>query len=117
MADQSAAPVTPVANASAPAPVSKDTNPQPVSKDTKSATPVVKVDENGVAAETPKKIWKLKVNGKEVDYDATDEAKLQRDLQKVIGIEEKAKTAAEKADQAEKLMTLLTSDYKGFVKQ
>lgn len=83
----------------------------------KAAAPAVKVDENGVAAEQPKKIWKLKVNGKDVDYDASDEAKLQRDIQKVYGIEEKAKTAAEKSDQAEKLMTLLTSDYKGFVKQ
>lgn len=83
----------------------------------KATVPAVKVDDNGVAAEAPKKIWKLKVNGKEVEYDATDEAKLQRDIQKVYGIEEKAKTVAEKVDQAEKLMSLLTSDYKGFVKQ
>lgn len=81
------------------------------------ATPVTKVDENGVAADAPKKIWKLKVNGKEMEYDASDEAKLQRDIQKVYGIEEKAKTAAEKASQAEDLMSMLSTDYKGFVKQ
>lgn len=81
------------------------------------AVPAVKVDENGVAAEQPKKIWKLKVNGKEVEYDASDEAKLQRDIQKVYGIEEKAATMAEKANQADKLMSMLTTDYKGFVKQ
>ncbi len=79
--------------------------------------PAVKVDENGVAAEAPKKVWKLKVNGKEVEYDASDEAKLQRDIQKVYGIEEKAKTAAEKSDQAEKLVSMLGSDPKGFEKQ
>lgn len=83
----------------------------------KAAVPPIKVDENGVAPEAPKKIWKLKINGKEVDYDASDESKLQRDIQKVYGIEEKAQIAAEKATQAETLMTLLTTDYKGFVKQ
>lgn len=83
----------------------------------KATTPAIKVDEHGVAAETPKKIYKLNVNGKDVEYDASDEAKVQRDLQKIYGIEEKAKTAAEKSSQAETLMTLLTTDYKGFVKQ
>lgn len=97
-------PVTPQAAAPAVAPA-------------KVETPATKVDENGVAADAPKKIWKLKVNGKDVEYDASDESKLQRDIQKVYGIEEKAKTVAEKSDQADKLMTLLTTDYKGFVKQ
>ena len=54
-----------------------------------SAVPAVKVDENGVAAETPKKLWKLNVNGKEVEYDASNEDKMKADLQKVFGIEEK----------------------------
>lgn len=103
-----AASATPAANA---APVT------PAAEAPKATAPVAKVDENGISAEAPKKIWKLKVNGKEVEYDATDEAKLQRDIQKVYGIEEKAKTAAEKADSAEKLMDMLGKDYKGFVKQ
>lgn len=89
----------------------------PVKVDAAKAVVPVKVDDNGVAPEAPKKIWKLNVNGKQVDYDATDEAKLQRDIQKVYGIEEKAKTAAEKSAQAEDLMTMLTTDYKGFVKR
>lgn len=100
------------------APATPAANDAPAKADVASPnTPAVKVDDNGVAAEQPKKIWKLKVNGKDVDYDASDEAKLQRDIQKVYGIEDKAKNVAEKVDQAEKLMTLLTSDYKGFVKQ
>ena len=84
------------------------------------AAPVVpanKVDENGVAAEQPKKLWKLNVNGKEVEYDASDEARVQKDIQRVFGIEEKAKTTAQKVENADKLVTLLTTDYKGFVKQ
>ncbi len=108
MPDNSAAPVT--ATPAAPAAPAKAEAP-------KAAAPPVKVDENGVAPETPKKIWKLNINGKEVEYDATDEARLRRDIQKVYGIEEKAKTAAEKAAQAEDLMTMLSKDYKGFVKQ
>ncbi len=83
------------------------------------AAPAVKVDENGVATEGPKpfKTGKYNLNGKTVEKTWMTEAEMDRDLQKVFGIEEKAKTSAEKADQAEKLMTLLTSDYKGFVKQ
>lgn len=77
----------------------------------------VKVDEHGVAVDSGKKIWKLKVNGKEVDYDASDEAKLRNDVQKVMGIEEKANTASQKAEQAEKLLTMMQTDYKGFLKQ
>src|ERR1019366_10776361 len=78
------------------------------------AAPAVKVDENGVAVDQPKKLWKLNVNGKEVEYDATDEAQVQKDIQKVFGIEEKAKTTAQKVENADKLVTLLTTDYKGF---
>lgn len=114
MNEPTAAPAVPVTNDAAPA-AKPEVAPAKVEVPKVSAP--VKVDDNGVATEAPKKIWKLKVNGKEVDYDASDEAKLQRDLQKVMGIEEKAKVAAEKSEQAEKLMTLLTTDYKGFVKQ
>lgn len=87
--------------------------------ETKPATPPVKVDDNGVATEGPKpfKTGKYNVNGKMVEKTWMTEAEMDRDIQKVFGIEEKAKTASEKSDQAEKLMTLLTSDYKGFVKQ
>lgn len=108
----SAAPVTPAANA-APA------VPAPAKTDAPKASPVVKVDENGVATEAPKpfKTGKYNVNGKTVEKTWMTEAEMDRDIQKVFGIEEKAKTAAEKASQAEDLMTMLGSDYKGFVKQ
>lgn len=114
MNEPTAAPATPEVNA---APAAKGDAAPVKAEAPKASSPAVKVDENGVAAEAPKKIWKLKVNGKEVDYDATDEAKLQRDIQKVYGIEEKAKTAAEKSDQAEKLLHLFQTDLKGFEKQ
>jgi hypothetical protein len=81
------------------------------------AAPVIKVDENGVAADQPKKIYKLNVNGKEVEYDASNESKLKADLQKVFGIEEKARTASEKIGMAEKLLDMVQSDPRGFEKQ
>lgn len=37
--------------------------------------------------------------------------------QKAFGIEEKARTAAQKADQAEKVLEMLNKDFKGFAKQ
>jgi len=97
--------------------VKSDAAPAVSSKTEGATAPVTKVDDNGVAAEQPKKIWKLNVNGKEVEYDASDESKLKNDIQKVFGIEEKARTTAEKVENADKLVTLLTTDYKGFVKQ
>lgn len=84
---------------------------------TKPSAPAVKVDENGVAIDAPKKVFKLNVNGKEVEYDASDENKLKADLQKVYGIEEKARTSATKADMAEKMLSMLQSDPRGFEKQ
>jgi len=81
------------------------------------ASPAIKVDENGIAADAPKKIFKLNVNGKEVEYDASNEDKLKADLQKVFGIEEKARTTAQKVDMADKLLTMLQSDPLGFEKQ
>lgn len=81
------------------------------------ASPAVKVDENGVASDAPKKIFKLNVNGKEVEYDASNEDKLKADLQKVFGIEEKARTTSQKIDMAEKLFGMLQSDPLGFEKQ
>lgn len=83
----------------------------------KSSAPAVKVDEHGVAAEQPKKVWKMNVNGRDVEYDASDEAKLKNDIQKIYGIEEKAKTAAEKSAQAEDLLTMFQSDPIGFEKR
>jgi hypothetical protein len=113
-----------VAPATPAAPVSSDasTTAANASKaDTKVApkadvTPAIKVDDNGVAADAPKKIFKLNVNGKEVEYDASNEDKLKADLQKVFGIEEKARTTAQKVDMADKLMGLLQSDPIGFEK-
>ena len=80
------------------------------------ASPAIKVDENGVG-EAPKKILKLNVNGKDFEYDTSNEDKLKTDLQKVFGIEEKARTTAQKVDMADKLMTMLQSDPLGFEKQ
>jgi hypothetical protein len=95
-----------------------DTKAAPIAASpTKSSTPTVKVDENGVALDAPKKTYKLNVNGKEVEYDASDENKLKSDLQKVFGIEEKARTTAQKVDMAEKLTSMLKDDPLGFEKQ
>ena len=81
-----------------------------------SASPAVKVDDDGVG-EAPKKLWKLNVNGKEVEYDASNEDKMKADLQKVFGIEERARTSAQKSDMADKLMSMLQTDPLGFEKQ
>lgn len=119
MAEPTAAPAVPVAPAvssdvsKTPAASKADNAPAPKA----SASPAVKVDENGVAADAPKKIFKLNVNGKEVEYDASNEDKLKADLQKVFGIEEKARTTAQKVDMADKLITMLQSDPLGFEKQ
>jgi hypothetical protein len=110
-----AAPAAPVSSdaSKAPASASKADN---ATAPKASASPAVKVDENGVG-EAPKKIYKLNVNGKEMEYDASNEDKLKADLQKVFGIEEKARTTAQKVDMAEKLMGMLQSDPLGFEKQ
>jgi hypothetical protein len=113
MAENNAAPAAPVA------PVSSGANNAPKADATapvKADAPVVKVDDDGVG-EAPKKIYKLNVNGKEVEYDASNEDKLKADLQKVFGIEEKARTTAQKVDMAEKLMGMLQTDPLGFEKQ
>lgn len=115
-----AAPATPAANVpSSDASVASkaDVNVAPKGESKASASPAVKVDENGVAADVPKKIFKLNVNGKEVEYDASNEDKMKADLQKVFGIEEKARTTAQKVDMAEKLMGMLQTDPLGFEKQ
>lgn len=120
MADNAAVPATPAAPVSSDASSTNanaskaDAVPAPKVADAK---PAVKVDENGVAVDAPKKIFKLNVNGKEVDYDASDDNKLKSDLQKVFGIEEKARSTAQKADMAEKLTDMLQNDPKGFAKQ
>jgi hypothetical protein len=116
MAENNAAPAAPVAPAvSSDAPASKADAQALAPK--ASASPATKVDDNGVAAEQPKKIFKLNVNGKEVEYDASNEDKLKADLQKVFGIEEKARTSAQKVDMAEKLLGMLQTDPLGFEKQ
>jgi hypothetical protein len=121
MSETNAAPAAPAANATssdaskAPAAASKAD--APVAPKAAAAAPAVKVDDNGVAVEQPKKIFKLNVNGKEVEYDASDEGKLKSDLQKVFGIEEKARTSAQKVDMADKLLDMMQSDPRGFEKQ
>lgn len=122
--ENNAAPAAPAAPVSSEAPATAGTaskaDAKPATKAadaTKPSTPAVKVDENGVAIDQPKKIFKLNVNGKEVEYDASDENKLKSDLQKVFGIEEKARTTAQKIDMAEKLTKMLQDDPLGFEKQ
>lgn len=116
MENANAAPAAPAAPAvSSDAPASKADNQAPAPK--VDASPAVKVDENGVATDSAKRIFKLNVNGKEVEYDATNEDKLKADLQKVFGIEEKARTTAQKADMADKLLNMLQTDPLGFEKQ
>lgn len=124
MAETNAAPAAPATDVSsgaaptgAPAPKA-DAKPAANAADaTKSSAPAVKVDENGVAIDAPKKIFKLNVNGKEVEYDASNEDKLKADLQKVFGIEEKARASASKSDMADKLLGMLQTDPRGFEKQ
>lgn len=112
---------TPAASA---APVSSDAVVAPIASKADSASapkagnaPGVKVDDNGVAADAPKKIFKLNVNGKDVEYDASNEDKMKADLQKVFGIEEKARSSAQKVDMADKLLHMVQSDPLGFEKQ
>jgi len=113
MAEMNAAPVTSSDASSTPASAPKaDAAAAPKA----SATPAIKVDDNGVG-EAPKKMWKLNVNGKDVEYDASNEDKMKSDLQKVFGIEEKARSTAQKVDMADKLMGMLQSDPLGFEKQ
>jgi hypothetical protein len=119
--ENNAAPATPAApavssDASVASKADANVAPKAGTASKAAASPAVKVDENGVG-EAPKKIYKLNVNGKEMEYDATNEDKLKADLQKVFGIEEKARTSAEKVGIAEKLMGMLQSDPLGFEKQ
>lgn len=119
--ENNAAPAAPAAEVSSDAsrtnaPASKaDAKPEAKAADATKA-PATKVDENGVSLE-PKKVLKLNVNGKEVEYDASDENKLKADLQKVFGIEDKARSTAQKVEMAEKLTTMLQTDPRGFEKQ
>lgn len=115
MSETNAAPAAPVAPVSSDAPAASKADAANAPK--AAAAPVVKVDDNGVAPDAPKKIWKLNVNGKDVEYDASNEDKMKADLQKVFGIEEKARTSAQKIDMADKLMGMLQSDPLGFEKQ
>src|ERR1700674_228110 len=115
MSESNAAPavVAPVVSSETPVVSKADAKVAPKASD---ASPAIKVDENGVG-EAPKKIYKLNVNGKEVEYDASNEDKLKADLQKVFGIEEKARTSAQKVDMAEKLLHMVQNDPLGFEKQ
>jgi hypothetical protein len=117
MSEQAVAPAAQEGAVSSDASKANATAPKADTQPKADAAPVVKVDENGIAADAPKKIFKLNVNGKEVEYDASNESKLKADLQKVFGIEEKARTASEKADMATKLLDMIQSDPRGFEKQ
>ncbi len=111
-----AAPVAPVSSDVKGDTSKADADVAPKGESKASAAPAVKVDENGVG-EAPKKIFKLNVNGKEIEYDASNEDKLKTDLQKVFGIEEKARTAAQKVDMAEGLLEMAQSNPREFEKR
>jgi len=53
------------------------------------------------------KVWKLKVDGQEIDFDATDEAQVQRIVQKGLASDRKFQEAAKVRQQAENFVKML----------
>lgn len=54
-----------------------------------------------------KKVWKLKVDEDEFEYDASDEERIKRDLMKAMGADRKFQTAAQMRKDAERFFELL----------
>ena len=54
-----------------------------------------------------KKIWKLKANGKEVEFDASDEERIKQAVTKGLGADETFQTAAQYRKQAEQFFSML----------
>ncbi len=54
-----------------------------------------------------KKIWKLKVEGEEFDFDATDEEAVKREIMKARGADKRFQTAAQMKKQAEQFFEML----------
>jgi len=69
----------------------------------------------GEAPEAPKeetntKVWKLKVNGKEIEFDASNEEKVKAEVQKAFAAQEKFQHAAKVQKQAETFLEMLQRD-------
>jgi len=102
-------------------PVTPEVTPTPAA-DPKAAvvnaanTPVKKVEvtEEVTPEQTP--IAKRKIKWGEQEKEVSFDEAVQL-AQKAFGIEEKARTVAQKADQADKILEMLQKDYKGFAKQ
>lgn len=64
-----------------------------------------------VEAPTPaeKKIWKLKADGEEFDFDASDEEAIKREIMKARGADKRFQTAAQLKKQAESFFEMLKS--------
>lgn len=91
--------------APAPAKVEPQQTAKPAAKEPEPKTEAPAAD--ATAAE--KKLWKLKHNGKEVDFDASDEAKVKQMLEKALGAEDTFRTAAQQRQQAERFFEMLKS--------
>lgn len=119
----------PVAVAPAPAvapvqPALDGSRAQNASQQPEPAKPGANKAEPGKAAETPKtpyKRFELDLNGKKVERIYNSDEEIQRDIQKVLGLEEKMSTHAQKVEATEQLLEILQSDdpnaYKKFEKQ
>src|SRR6185295_7028010 len=102
-------------------PVTPEVTPTPAA-DPKAAvvnaanTPVKKVEvtEEVTPEQTPIAKRKIKWGEQEKEVSFDEAVHL---AQKAFGIEEKARTVAQKADQADKILEMLQKDYKGFAKQ
>ena len=68
------------------------------------------IEQKAKADEQPKKIWKLKVDGAEVEYDASDEEKVIRDLQKAHAADKRMNEASMTRKQAERFIELLKTN-------
>jgi hypothetical protein len=56
------------------------------------------------------KIWKLKVNGEEIDFDASNEARVKQEVQKGLGADAKFQEASQMRRQAESFMNALKNN-------
>jgi hypothetical protein len=105
---------TPVAAPAAPAAAPGRTRPTASEKRSKDAkASEAEPPKNMTAAE--KKIWKLKAAGKEIDFDASDEERVKRAIEKGLGADEVFQTAAQTRKQAERFLHLLRTDPKSIL--
>ncbi|NCN38766.1 MAG: hypothetical protein GW914_00100, partial [Candidatus Aenigmarchaeota archaeon] len=74
-----------------------------VSEDSESAPEAPKQESNP-------KVWKLKVNGKEIEFDASNEDKVKAEVQKAFAAQEKFQHASKVQKQAEQFLEMLQRD-------